>query len=640
MFKVKFPFSAAGLTKQQAAAHLLNRFSFGATPNQISEVAEIGLEKWFDHQLAASINENELNEQLKDYDALHLNNEQILNKFVRADQLLKLAVEKGLVANKDSIKVNGDQKAYKNQLKELYEELNLQPMAELHRQLINQKIIRAIYSKNQLQEVLTSFWFNHFNVSLTKNQSQAFVLNYEQEAIRANCLGSFDALLIATAKHPAMLTYLDNAQSVSNNNEVFNPMVTAKINKRIQRRMDLLEQDSSNNNRAKKIKQLAKAKQQEGLNENFAREVMELHTLGVDGGYTQQDVTELARALTGWTLSPALAANKGIAQQKMIEKFGKETLLNKGFVFENDFMFRADKHDSKEKIILGTKLKEGGGFEEGINILQMLGKHPSTAHFICKKLAIHFVADTPSIQLVQQMANTFIATDGNIKSVLLTMVQQVEFWKAAISHNKVKSPFEYIVSTARATNAEVHQPYQLFNWCNKMGQKIYYYQAPTGFPDQSVSWTNAGALVNRMNFGLAFATQKIPGIKVNWAELNHYHEPESAEAALYVYSDILLPARDLQKNINRLLPLIKDIQIEQKITLAAKNHEMAIELDTTELNAEWMNNNHSHSIMQHRSNNQLNAIKSSATMHFSNSVNNTIAQVAGIIIGSPEFQRK
>jgi uncharacterized protein (DUF1800 family) len=640
-YKIKFPYTTLGLTKQQAAAHLLSRFSFGATPNQVAEVAAFGLEKWLEQQLAASLNDDELNEQLKAYDALNLNNAAIQDKYKRADQIIRTAIEKGLINSKESIKADGDKAAYKKQLQLLMAELNLLPIAELNRQLINQKIIRAAYSNNQLKEVLVNFWFNHFNVSLTKNQSQSFVLSYERDAIRPNVLSSFDKLLIATAKHPAMLTYLDNAESVSNDNDVLNTRTRAQFQKRLQRRADALMQDSSNANNTKIWKQLAKAKQQEGLNENFAREVMELHTLGVDGGFTQKDVTEIARSLTGWTISPVLAAYKGKAQQKMIEKYGKDVLTNKGFVFDGDFMFRADKHDSKEKIILGTTFSEGGGLEEGMSVLKMLSNHPSTANFICKKLAVHFVSDTPSNDLIQQMANTFMATNGNIKSILITMANHVDFWKAAISHSKVKSPFELAISVVRATNARVQQPYQIFNWCNKMGQKIYHYQAPTGFPDQSTNWVNSGALINRMNFGLAFATQKIPGIHINWLELNQQHEPESAEQALYIYSDILLPERSKDKNITRLLPLVNSNQLENKVAKAAENKIAAKMEEGEELDMVNSSNGNTVTWAQAKDSLAYNPKMEDHKQHYRMGAPPTlIAQVAGIIIGSPEFQRK
>ena len=311
-----------------------------------------------------------------------------------------------------------------------------------------------------------------------------------------------------------------------------------------------------------------------GLNENYAREVMELHTLGVDGGYTQADVTTVAKALTGWS------------------------------VMQGNFIFRPRQHDNEAKTILNKNFPANGGYQEGVDVLTMLAEHPSTAKFICTKLATRFVSDTPSAALIKNMVKTFQSTDGNIKAVLRTMVYDPAFWKKSVSHEKIKSPFEMVISAVRATNAQIIQPFQLFNWCTKMGQRFYYYQAPTGFPDRASNWINTGALLNRMNFGLAFASQKIPGVRMDLAALNNYHEPESAIDALTVYSNILLPQRDHAANIKRLIPLVNDEGVEDKISKAA----------TVDKTAEQMT--------------------------FDKGTKNMLSQVVGIIIGSPEFQRK
>jgi hypothetical protein len=221
------------------------------------------------------------------------------------------------------------------------------------------------------------------------------------------------------------------------------------------------------------------------------------------------------------------------------------------------------------------------------------------------------------------------------------MANHVDFWKAAISHSKVKSPFELAISVVRATNARVQQPYQIFNWCNKMGQKIYHYQAPTGFPDQSTNWVNSGALINRMNFGLAFATQKIPGIHINWLELNQQHEPESAEQALYIYSDILLPERSKDKNITRLLPLVNSNQLENKVAKAAENKIAAKMEEGEELDMVNSSNGNTVTWAQAKDSLAYNPKMEDHKQHYRMGAPPTlIAQVAGIIIGSPEFQRK
>ncbi len=533
------PFKKYGYTPAQAAARLLDRFSFGAKPGQVEAVVSMGLENWLEQQFAANLPNEALNKRLAAFKSLSLTNDTIVNTYLNAGQVIRLATRKGII-NRDSIK--GDQKEYREQVRVIMEQEGYKPIQELHRELVNQKVLSAAYSNNQLQEVLTDFWFNHFNVSVTKNQCQQYVYTYERDAIRPNVMGRFKDLLLATAQHPAMLEYLDNASSVSIKN-----------------------QPRAN---------MAAPRNARGLNENYAREVMELHTLGVDGGYTQADVTTVAKALTGWS----------------VEK--------------GNFLFRPRQHDNEAKTILNKNFPANGGYQEGIDVLTMLAEHPSTAKFICTKLATRFVSDTPSASLIKNMVKTFQSTDGDIKAVLRTMVYDPAFWKKSVSHEKIKSPFEMVISAVRATNAQVIQPFQLFNWCTKMGQRFYYYQAPTGFPDRASNWINTGALLNRMNFGLAFACQKIPGVRMDLAALNNYHEPESAIDALTVYSNILIPQRDHTANIKRLIPLVNDEAVEEKISKAA----------TVDKTAEQM-------------------ILDKGTK-------NMLSQVVGIIIGSPEFQRK
>jgi uncharacterized protein (DUF1800 family) len=533
------PYKKFGYTPQQAAARLLDRFSFGAKPGQVEAVVNMGLENWLEQQFAANQPNEGLNKRLAAFKSLSLTNDTIVNTYLNAGQVIRLATRKGII-HKDSIK--GDQKEYREQVRVIMEQEGYKPIQELHRELVNQKVLSAAYSNNQLQEVLTDFWFNHFNVSVTKNQCQQYVYTYERDAIRPNVMGRFKDLLLATAQHPAMLEYLDNASSVS----------------------------IKNNPRAN----MAAPRNARGLNENYAREVMELHTLGVDGGYTQADVTAVARALTGWS------------------------------VMQGNFIFRPRQHDNEAKTILNKNFPANGGYQEGVDVLTMLAEHSSTAQFICTKLATRFVSDTPSAALIKNMVKTFQSTDGNIKAVLRTMVYDPAFWKKSVSHEKIKSPFEMVISAVRATNAQIIQPFQLFNWCTKMGQRFYYYQAPTGFPDRASNWINTGALLNRMNFGLAFASQKIPGVRMDLAALNNYHEPESAIDALTVYSNILLPQRDHSANIKRLIPLVQDESVEEKINKAAT------------------------------------VDKAAEQMTFDKGTKNMLSQVVGIIIGSPEFQRK
>jgi uncharacterized protein (DUF1800 family) len=489
------------------------------------------------------------------------------------------------------------------------------PIQELQRELINQKVIRAVYSDAQLQEVLTDFWFNHFNVSLTKNQVQQLVLPYERDAIRPNVLNNFSSLLFATAKHPAMLLYLDNALSISNDNAYAKRQLKAA-----QRLLDLnaakkmlaaatvsddsmQKMDAMENQMTTQIKR----RKSQGLNENYAREVMELHTLGVNGGYTQSDVTELARALTGWGVKPMYE------EGPLAKRFSNATpdqLMRRGLQVEDCFLYCGEKHDENAKTILGKTFPANGGYNEGMEALAMLASHPATARFIATKLAAKFIADEPPTAVVDEMTKTFVASKGDIKEVLLTMVMHPDFWTKAKEKEKIKSPFELAVSAVRATGTDVAAPYQVFTWSEKMGQKFYFYQAPTGFPDRASFWINTGSLLNRMNFGMAIAAQKIPGFKTNLLALNQNHEPESVEEALQIYTKLLLPVTNQKENSERIMSIVRAQNIDQKIASATK--------DTGGMQD-----------MQKETMAQMN-----------NTPLKSMAQVVGVIIGSPAFQRK
>lgn len=635
--RIHLPYKKMGLTQEQAAAHLLNRFTFGIRPGQVQEVVEMGLDKWLEQQFDGTLPDDEVAKRLPDseYDALALTNETMVNTYLNTGQIIRVAAKNNLL-NKDSVQ-NFARPEYRAELKKIMDAQGFKAPQELQRQLINQKIIRAAYGQNQLQEVLTDFWFNHFNVSLTKEQCQQFVLTYERDAIRPNVLGNFETLLEATAKHPAMLEYLDNASSVSMNNEMSRQQEKNETARALKQNLQqaLMDTDKPGN---KLLRQALAARKVQGLNENYAREIMELHTLGVDGGYTQADVTAVARALTGWSIMPMYKDGPGF---KLLEAAGPAFLKRKGFVADGDFLFRADKHDEGPKTILGQNFPANGGYEEGRQVLQMLATHPSTAKFISTKLATRFVCDTPSAELVNTMAEAFLKSKGNIKTVLITMVNSREFWDKQAFRDKVKSPFEYAISAIRATNADVQQPFQLFNWCTRMGQRFYYYQAPTGFPDRATYWINTGSLLNRMNFGLAFATEKIPGVKLNLPALNNNHEPESAEAALVTYSKILLPERDLDDNIRRLTAMVRDTGLGQRIHEAAgKVPVVTTDMNTTLQGDEMMNDAASAKRNRKAERAALSKKNLPVTTLYVAGNTNTLSQVTGIIIGSPEFQRK
>lgn len=627
-FRFSFPYKQAGLTEREAAAHLLNRLSYGATPGQIDEVVNMGLEKWFEQQLTGSLADDSVNQRLSGYDALKFSNTQIVNTFPRGAQVIRMAIKDGVV-NKDSVKT--DKKEYRQQLKAYMDKENIRPVQELYRQFINQKFVRAAYSNNQLQEVLTDFWFNHFNVSMTKNDCAQFIPNYERDVIRPNVFGKFENLVLATAKSPAMLLYLDNFSSVADNTNA-----NLQQNQKLQKRMQQQGMMGDSLNNKGKIK---KPKKASGLNENYAREVMELHTLGVDGGYTQNDVTQAARVLTGWTIYPMSDKGYGNAMKKVVDKFGEDKLADRGFVHDGDFLFAVNKHDNKEKTVLGKTFAANGGYEEGVQLLKMLAHHASTAKFISRKIAVRFVSDNPKQSLIDKMSKTFLEKDGDIKEVLITMVTSPEFWSKDVIREKTKSPFELAISAVRALDADISQPYQLFTWADKMGQKMYFYQAPTGFPDRGQYWINTGALLNRMNFGLAIASQRIPGTRVDLLALNQRHEPESATDALIKYSKLIMPERKLDSAIKKLTPLLNDPDLVKKVSDAADRNAVPQTMMNTDvvMNDDMMDDDKPG---KKAAKGAKGLKKGNGQIQYATGTNTMLSQVVGIIIGSPEFQRK
>ena len=337
-------------------------------------------------------------------------------------------------------------------------ELLAGPAQVVERDLQESKILRAVYSNRQLEEVLADFWFNHFNVFMDKGADRYLTTEYERDAIRAHVLGHFRDLLEATAKSPAMLFYLDNWQSVGPNSP----------------------QPRGPN------------AQRRGLNENYGRELLELHTLGVDGGYTQKDVTEVARCFTGWTINqPQLGGS---------------------------FLFAPRLHDNGEKTVLGVKIPAGGGQSDGEKVLDIVARHPSTAHFISRKLAQRFVADSPPSALVERMAQTFLKTDGDLRAVMETMLGSREFWSEGAFRSKMKSPLEMVVSAVRATGGDVDFATALVNQVALLGEPLYRKQEPTGYSNSSREWVNTAGLMARMNFALQLAGNKLPGVTVEKQE--------------------------------------------------------------------------------------------------------------------------
>jgi len=504
------------LAKDQEILHALNRLTFGPRPGDVEAVRKMGLKKWIDQQLHPErIAENpELTERLKPLASLTMSPGEIATNYpppvvvqamlngllpmpadpeARARMELQAqrlrAKQEGKAELKDKQGKGGDplQQAMRQQVLAVTDPVerrkliaNNTPQQVLAYDLNEAKLYRAIYSNRQLEEQMADFWFNHFNVYMDKGADRILTSSYERDAIRPHVFGKFRDLLQATAESPAMLFYLDNWQNVSPDR--------AQAGGRFAKQ---------------------KAKQSRGLNENYARELMELHTLGVDGGYTQQDIIEVARCFTGWTINQP---NRG-----------------------GEFMYNDRVHDKGEKTVLGVKIPAGGGQEDAERVLDILARHPSTARFISTKLAKKFVADDPPPALIDHMAKTFHDTGGDIRAVMASMLESREFFSEGAMRSKVKTPLELVVSAVRATGAEVNFAVPLAAQIAQLGQPLYRKIEPTGYPSANAEWVNSAALLARMNFALALTSNRVPGIRVDQSQFDDnvaatgrqvlFHEP-------------------------------------------------------------------------------------------------------------------
>jgi len=517
------------LSKDDQILHALDRLTFGPRPGDVEAVRKMGVKKWIDVQLHPErIRENpELAKKLEPLESLRMTQAETANAYptpqmIRAvalgrqappdDPIARAAVER--IARRVRVKKTDEDNAPMepvvpltdlltqdqiktlrsgtiDQKKELIDSipddkvddvviampppmrnqlmvaanpvlrrklvLANQPQGVVFYDLAEAKLYRAILSSRQLDEELTDFWFNHFNVFFDKGADRFMVTAYERDAIRPHVLGHFRDLLEATASSPAMLFYLDNWESVAP------PPANAR---------------RPANNRP-----------QRGLNENYARELMELHTLGVDGGYTQKDIIEVARCFTGWTI-------------RNPQRGG-------------DFFFNERVHDKGQKVVLGVVIPAGGGKEDAERVLDILANHPSTAKFISKKLAQRFVADDPPPELLDKMAKTFTKTHGDIREVMKTMLESKEFFSTGAYRAKVKTPFEMIASAIRATGAEVDYAFPLAQQIGQLGEPLYRKIEPTGYSSANAEWVSSASLLGRMNFALALTQNKVPGVKVD-----------------------------------------------------------------------------------------------------------------------------
>ena len=496
VFAQKHPKSQS-LSEEQRIIHVLNRLGFGARPGDVERVKAMGVEKYIEQQLhPEQIADSAAETRLRELSVLNMTTAELYEKYPQPGQLLRQLQARGMVPEEMAPDKNNqnqppanplDNEKNRKVIEEYYRENGLQRPQRIIAELQASRILRAVYSERQLQEVMVDFWTNHFNVFANKGADRWLLPAYDRDTIRPNALGKFSTLLQATAQSPAMLFYLDNFQSVSPNANQG-------------RRPGLFQQ----------LRPQQQQQQRRGINENYARELMELHTLGVDGGYTQKDVQEVARCFTGWTIfqprGGAAAVNARV---------GEAGRRNPG-----TFFFNARVHDDGEKIVLGHKIPSGGGIKDGMMVLDILAHHPSTAKFIATKLVRHFVSDTPPPGLVDRVAATFTKSDGDIRETLKAIFFSKEFNSAEAYRVKIKRPFELVISAIRTLGADTNGGPGTHRWIERMGEPLYGFQTPNGYSDAAESWVNTGGLLERMNFGLALASNRVQGTTVSLSKTN------------------------------------------------------------------------------------------------------------------------
>jgi uncharacterized protein (DUF1800 family) len=501
----------------QQISQALSRLTFGARPGDVARMQAMGVDKWIDAQLRPErIDDAAADQFLSRYETLSLSSAELYTQYPPAAAVRA-------AARRDSLQRSGSMT--------LADSMRLLQQARRSNSFVadltSSRVARAVMSERQLQEVMVDFWENHFTVFAGKGQTRYYLTSYDRDVIRPNALGHFRDLLGAVAKSPAMLFYLDNAQSVAD---------SGRATLRSQRGGGNRERGTGNRGRGIRGRGMrprrqpgasssvpgspfpvpaAPAQRRRGLNENYARELMELHTLGVDGGYTQKDVIEVARALTGWSIRPPRQL-LALAADPRVRRFG-ERMPDSGDA--GQFVFRPEMHDAEAKVVLGHKLKAGRGIDDGEDVLDILARSPSTARYIARKLAVRFVSDKPPQALVDRAAATFTRTNGDIREVVRTIVTSPEFFSRAAFRSKVKSPFEVVVSTLRALDAAPDATPRTAQLVARLGQPIFGHQAPNGWPETSEPWMNTGAILNRINFGMAAAANRIPGVSLDrWPE--------------------------------------------------------------------------------------------------------------------------
>jgi uncharacterized protein (DUF1800 family) len=466
------------LTERERALHVLNRLAFGPRPGDVDRVAAMGTASWIERQLHPTrIADAAVDARLSELPTLAMSSAALVQQF----EVPLLEARRQLKAERAADAAGGAADA--ERLRDLV------PPESRPRRILEEmtqaRLIRAVSSERQLNEVMVDFWMNHFNVDARKNLDRIFIATFERDTIRPRTWGRFEDLLLATAKSPAMLVYLDNARSAAD----------------AEHRPPAFGRFRQGGNAARGPT---------GLNENYARELLELHTLGVDGGYTQQDVTELARVLTGWSIALPRAADAPRAARPS----GRAGRFAATDAEPGSFLFRERLHDDGTKTVLGHRFGPNGGMDEGEAAIRLLAHHPSTARHLANELCRRLVADEPPTALVERVAARFLATGGDLTETIRAIVTSPEFFDPRSYRAKVKSPFEYAASAVRAVGGSTDGR-ALGREVADMGEPLYLCQPPTGYSDASDAWINSGALLARLNFAMALTAGRIPGTPVD-----------------------------------------------------------------------------------------------------------------------------
>ena len=581
------------LSVDEAVLHALNRLGYGPRPGDVERVKQLGLTKWIELQLnPKSIDDSAVEARLNIYPTLKMSNSQLMAEYPnlkqqaakqnaqareetpeqkaqrQADTAIN-AMARDLDANDTS--TNGTMPANNGTVAAASPDtpspmklnpptrgagrkdaLSVDPNAvppaisddskrpqRVVEELAMAKMTRAVYSERQLQQVMDDFWLNHFNVFAGKGEVKWYLTSYERDVIQPHALGKFKDLVNATAKSPAMLFYLDNYLSAD-------PKAAQRLAaQRAMRQMPRGGRRPSAPANPQKSK-----KQERGLNENYGRELMELHTLGVDGGYTQKDVTEVARCFTGWSIEKP----REIAVFKFDEKL----------------------HDPDVKVVLGKKI-HSGGMKDGEQVIELLSKNPNTAKFISTKLARRFVSDNPPPALVARMAKTFHKSDGDIREVMRTMIYSPEFWSRQAYRAKVKTPYELVASSVRALGTDVDTPMPLVQWVARIGEPLYQCQPPTGYSDKAETWVNTGALLSRLNFSLALAGNKVRGSRSDVLAVLGSETGGDAKAALDRAVQVFLGGQAAPATVETLERQLENPQVLQaRLDDAVKQADLGV----------------------------------------------------------------